>query len=129
MKILSLYRFIAFSFNDSVYIGLLFKVKKTLIILMDDVKHKQLELLANAFVSPFIKNGKSHERIIIVSDDFEARIYVAGAMLDRLEVADKDIAIVEANKLPRDFVRGRDYAIGLDWYLQDRTRKACDFFY
>jgi len=96
---------------------------------MDNIKHKQLELLANAFVSPFLKNGKSHERIIVVSDDFEARMYVSGRMLRLLEDSDREINLVESEKLPSDFKKGRDYAIDLNWYLEDRRRKAFDFLY
>ena len=96
---------------------------------MDNIKHEQLESLANAFVSPFLKNGKSHRRIIIVCADFEARMYVAGRMLQKLEEADKDVELVEADKLPGDFTRGADYAIDLNWYLDDRRRKAIDAFY
>jgi hypothetical protein len=96
---------------------------------MDDAKHSQLKSLVRAFVSTFLKNGKSHERIIVVGNDFEARMYVSGKMLEQLEEVNRDIEIVEARQLPRDFKPGRDYAIDLNWYLEDRRRTAFDFLY
>lgn len=94
---------------------------------MDNIKYNQLKSLAATFVSPFLKKDKLHRRIFIVSDDFEARIYMAGEMYKQLEEKDKEIKVIEMDKIPRDFVRGEDYAIGLDYYLASRDKKAVDF--
>ena len=97
--------------------------------LKEGIEQGRLDELIQQFVSPFLRNGKSREvpkRIIIVYRDFRTRLYVAGALFDKLDAAGKATDVIEAENLPRNFTRGLDYAIDLGYYLQDNRRRVAE---
>ncbi len=93
---------------------------------MDNGEYSQLDAIVDILVLEFLKKKRFHNRIFVVSDDLKARLYVSGKMLDKFESEGRDIFIVDKAKLPDDFERGKDYAIELEWYLQDKRRRMFD---